>query len=388
MVTKRRKYLVIFILIISLPLFMWVAWLLTPIKPLNIAIVDKTVLTQQVREHVSFNWVLTNLRVTKPDRTFYQPISDYFGLFPERKDVFDKEKNNYQKKGLEQFSRAQIDSIATALDMAYFTDTYGLYFNEWKNIHVLEHSPLIYGGMSAADIHLLAALKEKKKLIITEFNDIATPTDKEVRQLFTTLFGVKWSGWAGRYFDVLDTNRNGELPLWLKKGYVAQHDHKWPFKKAGIALVHEDGRIEILENDTHLNHEYPTIVSSDTTTKRFGVTDKMDYPYWFDVSRSSSQNNVLSWYELDTNPEGDAILSKSGIPKRFPANIERKSDCNFYYFCGDFADNPVSEWLAHFKYINNVKYALTISRGGSDEAPFFWKYYVPMLRTIMKENFR
>ena len=388
MVIRRRKYFIIFTVILLIPLVMWVAWLLTPIKLLNIAIIDKTVLTQQVREHVSFNWVLKNMRITKKDRNFYQPVSDYFGLFPERIDLFDPKKNTYKKKGLEQFSSSQIDSIANVLDMAYFTDTYGLYSNEWRNVFILEHSPLIYGGMSAADIHLLTALKAKKKLTITEFNDIATPTTKEIRQKFALLFEVQWTGWAGRYFDILDTNINRELPMWLKKGYVAQHDHRWPFKKAGIAFVHEDGRIEILENDTHLNYEYPVIVSSDTTIKRFGVTKKMDYAYWFDITRSSPENKILSWYEINTNADGDSVLIKSGIPKRFPAAIERKTDCNFYYFCGDFADNPVSEWLAHLKYIDYVKYYLTISRGGSDEGPFFWKYYVPMLRTIMKENFK
>ncbi len=385
---KSHKYLVLLALIVMMPLFMWMAWLLTPVKPLNIAIIDKTVLTRQVREHASFNWILKNLRITKKDRSFYRPASDYFGLFPEREDQFDKNKNTYQKKGLELFSHAQIDSIAGTLDMAYYTDTYGLYYNEWKDIDILEHSPLIYGGMSAADIYLLAALKQKKKLIITEFNDVATPTNKEVRQLFATLFGVNWSGWAGRYFDILDTSRNAELPVWLKKGYVAQHGFKWPFKKAGIALVNEDGRVEILEKDTHLSHEYPVIVSSDTTANRFGVTDRMDYAYWFDINRSSFPNNIISRYILDTNAEGDAILKKNGIPKSFPAVIERKEDCNFYYFCGDFAENKVSDWLANLKYINRVKYTITISREGTDPAPFFWKYYVPLISTIMKENFK
>lgn len=388
MVTKRRKYLIIFIFIIGLPLWMWVAWLLTPIKPLNIAIVDKTVLTQQVREHVSFNWVLTNMRIVNKERKFYRPVSDYFGVFPERVDVFDPKLKAYEKKGFERYSYQQIDSIADALDMIYYADTYGIYSNEWLNILILEHSRLLYGGMSETDIHMLSAMKSRKKLILTEFNDMATPTEQGIRDQFTALFGVKWTGWAGRYFEFLDTLKNRELPFWLKKGYVKQHGGKWPFKKAGIALVNEDGRIEVLEYGTHLNYEFPLIISNDTTTSRFNVTSKIEYPYWFDINKSSEQNTVLSRYVLDTNENGDSILRKNNIPKIFPAAIERKTDCNFYYFCGDFADNPVSEWLAHLKYINNLKYALTVSRGGSDVGPFFWKYYVPLIRTIMKENFK
>ncbi|MBA3673647.1 MAG: hypothetical protein H0W75_01595, partial [Chitinophagaceae bacterium] len=214
---KRKIWVWVFLIYIVLtPLWLWLAWLYKPLTPLNIAIIDKTVLTKKVREHISFDWLLTNMRITKKDSSFYDPNIDYLGIFPERTDEFNRNKNKYQIKGLEQYSYQQIDSIAEQLDMAYFADTYGLYYNEWQDKNILEHSNLIYGGMSPADIHLLSALKSKKKLIITEFNDIATPTTKNIRDQFAILFGIEWTGWAGRYFDVLDTNINKELPYWLK----------------------------------------------------------------------------------------------------------------------------------------------------------------------------
>jgi len=378
---RVRKFWIVVWLLLLTPLCLWLAWLFTPLRPLNIAIIDKTVLLPNLREHISFNWILTNQRISKMDKEFYEANSDYLGFFP-------KTKKKYEVKGLEQYSLSQIDSFAGKLDMAYFTDTYGIYSNEWEGKNILEHSPLIYGGMSTQDLHLLKALKKSKKLILTEFNDIATPTPKNIRNEFQSLFGIEWTGWAGRYYDDLDTNINKELPYWLKNGYVKQHANRWPFKKSGIAFVNENGRIEILEKDTHLEYELPYIKSEESTMNRFNVKDDIDYPYWFDIIRTSRENNILSWYEIKTNTLGDSVLAKNGIPKRFPAAIERSIDCKFYYFCGDFADNPVSQWLARFKYIGKIKRTLSAASEKTDKTPFFWKYYVPMISTILNENFK
>ncbi len=43
---------------------------------------------------------------------------------------------------------------------------------------------IIYGGLSTQDIELLQNMKDKKKLIITEFNTIGLPTRPELRKGF------------------------------------------------------------------------------------------------------------------------------------------------------------------------------------------------------------
>ncbi len=376
----RKKIIWLFIiLLLLLPLWLWLAWLYTPAKKLNIAIIDKTVLTKNVQEHISFDWLLTNKKYTRKDGNFYLPKTDYFGFFPGTK-------KKYELKGLERFTSVEIDSIAQALDMAYFTDTYGIYKNEWQNTNVMEHSGVLYGGMSVEDIELLKVLKARKKLIIAEFNTIASPTPITIRIYFEKLFGIKWTGWAGRYFDLLDTSVNQELPKWLKRGYVSQHHNTWPFKKSGIVFVKETGQIEILENNTHLNYEYPVIRSGETSVGRFGIHDRVPYPYWFDIMGTSTNNNIVSFYEINTNKKGDDILQKSGIPKQFPVVIERTEDCKFYYFAGDYSDNPITMSLAKFKFIDRLAASFTSNKGTSKNY-FFWRFYAPLVSKIMEENF-
>ena len=210
---------------------------------------------------------------------------------------------------------------------------------------------------------------------MTEFNDIASPTPKKIRNEFEALFQIEWTGWIGRYFDVLDTNINKELPYWLKRGYTTQHSNQWPFKKSGIVFVNENDQIEILENETHLNYEYPVIKSGETTTARFGVYNNISYPYWFDIMRTSRSNNIISYYEINSNAKGDSILESKGIPKLFPAVIERTEDCKFYYFSGDFADNPIDLSLAKFKYAAKIKAIFTFNTGGTAKCSFFRNYY-------------
>ncbi len=90
--------------------------------------------------------------------------------------------------------------------------------------------------MSKEDIGLLQRMKDKHKLIITEFNTIGSPTPPEIRRQFEEMFAIRWSGWIGRYFENLDTTVNKELPRWLINNYLSQHNHRWPFKKDGVAL--------------------------------------------------------------------------------------------------------------------------------------------------------
>jgi hypothetical protein len=44
--------------------------------------------------------------------------------------------------------------------------------------------------------------------------------------------------------------------------------------------------------------------------------------------------------------------------------------------------------LARFKYIGKIKRTLSAASEKTDKTPFFWKYYVPMISTILNENFK
>jgi hypothetical protein len=383
-VQGRRKIFYIFLTILLTPLWMWISWLLWPTKDLNILILDKTVLTKAGNEHRSFNWILTNQKFAKPNGRLYKIEEDYFGFFP-------KENEKYEIRGLEGLSEEQIDTLSQKYDMVYCTDTYGIYYNEWyAHANLTEHSRIIYGGCGRNDLLFLEKMKEQNKLIITEFNFIATPTRYSVRKKAEKLFNIKWSGWTGRYFDSLDTLTNPELPRWAIRGYKKLHNNEWPFKNSGIIFVHESEIIVVLENITHLNFEVPVIITTnERNRKRFNIPEKILYPFWFDITYTDTDSNtIISNYILETNALGDSILKHYRIPKKFPASIEHNGKYKFYYFGGDFSDNPIRNFYARFKGIRLLKTFLYNPYDLISREPFFWEYYIPMVTKIVSDYYR
>jgi hypothetical protein len=389
-----RRYL-FFIILLGLflfPLWMYIAWILTPKKELSVLILDKTVLNSKTQEHISLNWVLTNRKYVKDNRKLYNRHEDYYGFFP-------KKGFEYEIHDFNDFNEFQLDSLADNYDMLYYTDLYGIYTIEWyeenkranpsffldqEKISALERSRKIYGGMTWTELDLLKRMKYRKKLIITEFNAIGSPTPRNIRRGFEDEFDMRWSGWIGRYFETLDTNKNKEIPQWLKRNYLEQHDSIWPFTKSGIAFVRWDDRVEILENQTHLNIDVPIIHTPATYMNKYKIPSTMKYPFWFDIIDYHGQNQVVSEYVIEPNSEGARLLRMWGIPSRFPAVLEydKPNEYLFYYFAGDFCDNPVTmgtakfrgvHWLSNFLYIKNT----------AERDSFFWNYYRPMLKRIL-----
>jgi hypothetical protein len=229
-------------------------------------------------------------------------------------------------------------------------------------------------------------MKRKKKLVITEFNTFATPTPRNIARDFENTFKIRWTGWVGRYFDSLDTLQNKELPRWLVENYKRQNHNKWPFKKSGIGFVHISDKIVILENINDLNSEVPFILTSKADAERYNLPTEMKYPFWFDVIQTSRSNKIVSFYDLKVNSSGLRILNENGIPPQFPAVIEHyRNDYKFYYFCGDFADNPISQAGSFFKgisYFRNFFYNNSIA---AERVSFFWEFYRPLLESILDE---
>jgi len=123
----------------------------------------------------SLYWILNNERITKPDGEKYSRDFDYYGVHPVNSDSF-------AVKDLSDYSSGQVDSLANALDAAYFVDTYGIYAEVDDSSSARRR--LIYGGLQAEEVDLLVALKNRSKLIISEFNILDAPTSSQVRQQF------------------------------------------------------------------------------------------------------------------------------------------------------------------------------------------------------------
>ncbi|HEV7350625.1 hypothetical protein [Telluribacter sp.] len=368
----------VFYLLLSLPIWLWLAWFFTPKRKLVAAIVDKTVLTSDAQEHSSLTWILRHHRYSKTKSKLYS-IGDYFGFFPQDKQL-------YKIKGLERFSNEQLEQLSQDSDLTYYTDTYGIYKQEWfEGKNQSERSGILYGGMSEQDVFFLRTMKKNKKLIMLEFNAINSPTSTTIRNRFELEFGMHWTGWIGRYFTSLDST-NTELPRWLVRNYVKQQG-RWSFKKSGIAFVKDTDQIVVLESGTHLTEEIPELVASQLGREYYGLPARSPYSYWFDILLFNPRlNQSVADYEIKPNSKGKSELTRYGIPTRFPAILRHKgADYEFYYFAGDYSDNPVKLYSASFKWIDKVVPLFMHSATLSDRNEFFWKVYQPMMARILDD---
>lgn len=377
-VKKRRTSTWLLIFFLLLPLWMWIGWLLQSAKPLNLLILDKTVPTHNRQEHRALAWVLTRQKFQKTGDGLYDINRDYFGFFPLKNE-------KYRIHDLEPFDSTAIDSLSQHYQAAYFTDTYGVYTNEWYlHRNLTERSQLIYGGTSRKDLLLLQRMKARGKLILMEFNSIGSPTSGFVRRGVEKLFHFKWSGWTGRYFDTLDTLKNPELPRWVVLLYKQQHGNLWPFSGSGIVFVHQNQTIEILEEETDLVGKLPMIYRNKPLAASYGLPEKIPFAYWFDIISTDDSNKVLARYRIDVTARGDSLLRRHGIPTDWPAVIAHTGRYRFFYFAGDFCDNPIGLTMAHLRGIEYFR-GLLYSRDPLDRSRFFWHFYRPLVTRVLND---
>lgn len=375
---NRRKVIFwtpIWLIVLS-PLISFLFWYTSEKQKVKIVLFDKTVYDEKVVEHDAFFWLLTNNNFVNSEGEYYDPREDYFGFFPIGRDSF-------QLKTIEDYSKFEVDSLASSLDLLVFSDSYGVYSNEWeskKNIN--ERSELIYGRTTLKEVELLKSAKQQEKHILAEFNLLASPTRGYERREIERIFDFKWSGWVGRYYDNLDTNINSDLPMWLKENYTKQHNNSWPFSKEGIVLVNENDRIEILSNALDLKNENIIIKTAKQFQTAYQLPDTIKYNFWFDIIGDIGTNELVSEYQLETTTRGDSILASCKIPNNFPA-VFRSSDHKFHYLAGDFSDHDLHDYTRYFKKIEWVK-GLFIDRSDkSARQDFFWEYYRPLIKNIL-----
>ncbi len=378
----RKVLRSIFILLLLVPIVSWIVWLLSPVHPLRVLIVDKTSLTSEGREHRAFNWLLTYERYLKPDGLAYSVEQDHAGFIPLADGA-------YAIRGPERVPDERIDSLSGRYDMTYYTDTYGVERQDWAAEHPSVGQGgrgLLYGGLQRKDLLFLEAMKRQGKLIIAEFNFFADPTTDSVRSAAERDFGLHWTGWTGRYVEQLDTTGNDELPPWLVHAVVKQQG-RWRYHGPGVVFVHQSGRVAILRYPHDLSRPMPSVETTDHDQRHFGIPGSIGYPYWFDVTLADSAHTVISYYILTPTASGDSVLHANGIPRIFPAVVEQRERYRFYYFAGDFADAPIlNTFWAHFKGMVWLRDQLVERSDETDRRVFYWNYYYPLVRTILQEH--
>lgn len=117
---RRLLFWTLLLILALIPVVSHLIWRFQEEDIRRILILDKTVLNTWTDEHRSFVWLLRHLKIVPEQGRLYDPVEDYYGFFPLGNRQF----------GIRDFngmSDAQLDSIARRYEMAYFTDTYGIY---------------------------------------------------------------------------------------------------------------------------------------------------------------------------------------------------------------------------------------------------------------------
>jgi hypothetical protein len=369
---------IILVVISALPVINLVQWALQQKKPMDIILVDKTVVTLEREHHKSFNWILNNERFVKKDNNkSYSYTEDYYGFVPLRPLREMKSKRN-------EYRLADLIDLAKKNDAVYFADTYGVFTNEWyKAFTKSRRSRKIYGGLNGNDYLLIKEMKDRNKLIILEYNSFDYPTAQFESVRTQEKLGLTFSGWTGKYFSSLDTT-SPDFPTWMTSMYRKEHQQPWTFTKTGIVFLNEK-EIIVLEEGTHLKNPMPHIITDEANSARYGVAGSVAFDGWFDII-DPLENRIISKFKIETTVLGDTLLAGKSLLSQFPAVIQDSVSQRVYYFSGDFANSNVPYWTSRFKGVGKLK-GILYSDKPEDGRRFFWLYYKPLINSIFTEYY-
>jgi len=368
---KKVLYILIF-LALALALLPFISWQMKTSTPLEVLIIDYTIPDFNYREHKGIVWGLNHFKYVKEDDSEYQLAEDYLGFYPKRNGAHQME---------------SIDDRVLEAELIYLADTYGVYESDLADANLTgERSELIFGGLSESDVEKLErAVLTQNKTLIAEFNAFASPTENAVRRRFTSLMGIHWDGWIGRYFDNLDTKVNNELPTWMIDNYEEQTKQSWDFDGAGLVFVRSDDYIIVLEEGTDFEGAGVEFKYTDLGEDKFRDGLNADYGYWFDVIETTDAD-TLATYTLGLTEQGEARLVDYNISNTIPAvTMHKQNQSSLYYFAGDYADVAQTPSYYQFNWLDQInKVRSQLQLNGKQE--FYYRAYLPMLETILNET--
>ncbi|MGE5348811.1 MAG: hypothetical protein ACM3NP_05975 [Actinomycetota bacterium] len=370
--------LAILAVLLLIPAVSFIRWAFQEKKPIDIVILDKSVPTLDRLGHRSFIYVLTNGRYVRGDKGgSFSAARDYYGFEPLRP-VREKQ---FRKKD---FRLTELIDLAKNNDAMYYTDTYGVFFNDWyQGIKKTRRSRKLYGGLNNNDYLLMVEMKKRDKLVILEYNTFDYPTAPLEKFKTEELLGITSSGWMGQYYRSLDTVSQQGVPAWMPALYRKQYREPWKFSRSGVVLL-KDNSIIVLEEGTHLSTSLPVIRTTGAAADEFGLPETVSFTNSFDII-DPGRNDVISEFVLSTTPAGDTILMANDLKPVFPAVTREPLAQRTYYFSGDFANNRIPFWTARLRDIERSGKALLYSDKPDDPRRFFWLYYKPLINSIFSD---
>ena len=381
-VKKRRKfkwyhYVAAALLLIVIIIF--VTWHFLPSKTLNVAVLDKTVLSYSqddrivkdtvYRKHQGFFWILNQQKYIKSSGEDYDFKKDYYGP------MLDSE-GNYDHS-------VELKSIADMPDLVYLADAYGLgndtygYYNGGTPE---------FSGVSADDMSVVTFAYENGAPVIAETTLFSAPLSESVYAQLTSMLGITPKKWLGRY--IVDLQDFTDLPDWAPPMYEQQEGVEWRFTGPGILLVSSDGKIKVLEQNTDFNSkDLLRIYINEEYGGEFWGVRKCNFYNWFELVEPDYGTETIATYEFDLNATGMEKIKDISKTPRFCA-VSRKQEeghAPVYFFAGDFNDYVSGGRYGKFLFASQFFQLFSYDRQG-DISNFYWNFYNPLMRKILSDT--
>lgn len=363
-ISLERKYQLLFIVVMMslLLLFLspFILWQIKKTQPLDVLIMNKTVINEEYNGHQGLIWLLNHEKYRKTNSSeAYSANKDYVGFNP----------LNQQE--------IPLPEDLSSYDILYLADTYGVY-EDW-NDHPLQHpSQLIYGGLEMEELNRIEqSLYQEHQTLIVEFNSFGTPTKPEVSEKLQQLLNIKSTGWIGKFFSDLSEE---QVPRWIQEMYEKKYQEKFPFQEAGLIFIHQEGNIFLFPRTLN-KEDFVYLEWNERAERLFGVKGKQQYHGWFDLIEANHQKDVLSTYEILWSEEEQAMIEAEGLPKQMiGATFYQHASYNSFYLTGNFGSESPQFYqgygIKQWKQLARVKNRL-------QEDQLFWLGYVPLMQSIL-----
>ncbi len=358
------------------------AWHLMPTRVITMLVVDKTVPDTSYREHYAIFWIAKHWRFVDSGNNFMKYDQDYLGYHPDdnRKEYLTDDKLNN-------------------VSFLYLADTYGIYdypegieVYEKRLPHAHQDIDLIYGGISTREAETIERFaKNQEKMVIGEHNILGYPTylEPEAVRILENIFAVEYSGWLARYFSELD-----ETAFWIKELYSRIYGLEWNLSGPGMVFIREDATdrnwytdLVIVTRD-QFNAPWPIIRHDGSSELLAGAALEVPYLYWVEVLEVHDEAQVIAYYDLPLKEEAREPLRNRELPDSFPAVVyyTPKDQAKSIYFAGDFADQLPPLFRANLTGSASLQRVLTYMPGVPVEYRFYFQWYAPVMRNLLKEN--
>lgn len=349
----------------------FVFWIIMPTKALQIVVLNKTfpvetssdgkITSLDYSKQRGLFWIMDYLSIENPATGKpYVVTTDYYGNVLTGGELVNK----------------PLNKLINVPDIIYLSDTYGT-----GNSKVNGGEPKGISGLTKDEVGLIVTCYAKGTTVIGEYNILGDPTKENVSKELEGVFGVGFTGWAGKFFS--DLSSEDDVPNWIRTTYERQYGKKWAITGAGIVIAGKHGII-ILQRGKDFSEQSIRLSMDEDNAKAFN-TGTVDFYNWFEIVTPVDDKSVIAWYDLNLTAEGKDQMKLFGLDGRFPAIIANRVGINkSYYFAGDFCDYREPAKIYSFLGAAGLYKLFSIESEG-EYSYFYWNFYVPFMSTLIKE---